>query len=140
MCVASLQNSSFSRLTRVSAYPGCDREQINRLFDRLGPTPRLSLVFDSHGLRTYEDGLQRTIKNLTPEAIENLFDDAGALEMGKLSHEIFLVNRDTLDDVAGLPIVKPITLHVHSKLVCQLRTNPGIWLLYSLRRHLIIWD
>lgn len=120
---------SFINITRASVYPGCDREQINRLFDRLGPTPRLSLVFSSYGLRTYEDDLRRTIKSLTPEALEKLFDDAGALEMSKLSHKICLISRDTPEDVAGLPIVKPITLHVRSKLICQtpnsisIRTN-----------------
>ena len=85
-CVAScVQNSSFIKFTRASAYPGCNRKQINQLFDRLGPTPRLSLVFNSYGLTTYEDDLQKTIKDITTVALEKLFDDAGALKMGKLS-------------------------------------------------------
>ena len=121
-CVALCTAFVIFKITRASVYPGCDREQINRLFDRLGPTPRLSLVFNSYGLRTYEDDLRKTVRTLTPEALEKLFDDAGALEMGKLSHKICLISRDTLDDVASLPIVKPITLHVRSKLICQLRT------------------
>ena len=121
MCCPLCTEFLIFKITRASVY-GCDRKQINHLFDRLGPTPRLSLVFNSYGLRTYEDDLRKTIKDLTSEALEKLFEDADAFEMGKLSHKICLISRDTLEDVAGLPIVKPITLYVHSKLVCQFRT------------------
>ena len=52
--------------------------------------------------------------------------------MGKLAHKTCLISCDTLEDLASLPIVKPITLYVHSKLVCQLRTLRPIELIYDL--------
>jgi len=48
---------------------------------------------------------------LTYQALEKLFGDASALEMGKESHKICLISRDTLEDVTSLPVVKLITPH-----------------------------
>jgi len=41
--------------------------------------------------------------------------------MDDLSHKICLVSRENRDKVTSLPIVKPITPNMHSKLVCQFR-------------------
>jgi hypothetical protein len=42
--------------------------------------------------------------------------------MDKLSHKICVISHDTLENVASLQIVEPITPFIRSKLVCQLRT------------------
>lgn len=125
-CLASrLQNLSYSNLTRASIYSisDSDREGINLVYERLGPTPRLCLDYfkDLDHRRQYESDVGLEISNLTCKSLEKLFSDASTLEMDKLSHKICLVSRDILENVASLPIVEPITPYVRSKLVCQLR-------------------
>ena len=113
------------KIPRASIYPTStsDYEHINLLYDRLGPTPRLCLDLfeDAHRRERYEDELRKVISNITSESLEALFDAAGTLEMDKLSHKICIIRRESLDNVAGLPIVEAITPHIRSKLVYQLR-------------------
>ena len=98
-------------------------EHINLLYDRLGPTPRLCLnsLDDKYECKEYERELEKAISNVTPESLEALFDAAGTLEMDKLSHKICIIRRESLENVAGLAIVEPITPYIRSKLVYQLR-------------------
>ena len=97
-------------------------ERINFLYDRLGP-PRLCLDFldDTYESEIYEEELEKAISNVTPESLEALFDAAGTLEMDKLSYKICMIRRKSLENVASLATVEPITPYIRSKLVYQLR-------------------
>jgi hypothetical protein len=65
---------------------------------------------------TFERRYQKSSQKL-----ESLFDECSALEMDDLSHKICLVSRENRDDVTSLPILKPITPNMYSKLACQIR-------------------
>jgi hypothetical protein len=117
------------KIPRASIYPTSpsDYDHINLLYDRLGPTPRLCLDFfeDAHRRERYEDDLRKAISNIKSESLEALFDAAGTLEMDKLSHKICMIRRNSLENVASLPIVEVITPYVRSKLVYQLQILEG---------------
>jgi hypothetical protein len=100
-----------------------DYKHINLLYDRLGPTPQLCLDFfkDAYLRKRYEDDLRKAISSIKSESLEALFDAAGTLEMDELSHKICMIRRDSLENVASLPIVEAISPYVRSKLVYQIR-------------------
>ena len=103
-----------------------DHTGLNRVYEQLGPIPRLCLDYlhdDSKvRIKQYERDIQYSVSSLSTESLETLFDNAGNLDMGQLSHKICLLSRGVLEDVTSPPIVKPVTPYVHSKLVCRLRT------------------
>ena len=110
--------------TRASIF-GSDRASTNLVYERLGPIPQLCFDYPHDSmdwLTQYERDIQYSVSRLSTESLETLFDDAGNLDMDQLSHKICLISRGILENVASLPIVKPITPFVHSKLVCRLRT------------------
>jgi hypothetical protein len=78
-------------------------EQVNRVYDQFGPTPRLCIDFLLNPLeaQVYEDDIRKAVANI--------------------SHKICLISRENRDNVASLPIVKSITPNMHSRLVCQFR-------------------
>lgn len=98
-------------------------EQVNRIYDQFGPTPRLCIdyVLEPLEMSEYEDDVRRAVSDITSQKLEKLFDESSALEMDDLSQKICLISRENRDNVTSLPIVKPITPNVHSKLVCQFR-------------------
>jgi len=98
-------------------------EEVNCLYDQFGPTPRLCLdfLFEPFEREAHEDHVRKAISGMTSQKLETLFDKSSDLEMDDLSHKICLVSRENRDKVASLPIVKPITPNMHSKLVCQFR-------------------
>jgi len=120
VCVKLIQ------ITRASIYQisDADRQRINLLYERLGPTPKLTIDFfhELDSLIQFENDVQNEIKGLTSESLERIFDDSNSLKMDQLSHKICLLSRNNLENVASLPIVGPITSYVHSRLVCRLRT------------------
>jgi hypothetical protein len=72
--------------------------------------------------RQYESAIGLEISNLTCKSLDKIFYHSSTFEMDKLSHKICVISHDTLENVASLQIVEPITPFIRSKLVCQLRT------------------
>ncbi len=112
------------KIFRASIYGGeISDEQVNRLYDQFGPTPRLCIdyLLEPLEMKKYEDHVRSAVSDITSQKLEKLFKESGALNMDDLSHKICLISRENRDDVASLPIVKPITPNMHSRLVCQFR-------------------
>jgi len=112
------------KITRASIHRGeISNQEVHRLYDQFGPTPRLCIdfLFEPLERKAHEDHVRKAISKITSQKFETLFDESSALEMDDLSHKICLISRENRDDVTSLLIVKPITPNMHSKLVCQFR-------------------
>ncbi len=112
------------KITRVSIYQGENSDkQVNHLYDQFGPTPRLCIdyLLNLFEAKNYEDDVRKAVANITSQKLETLFDESAALKMDDFSDKICLISRENRDNVASLPIVKPITPNMHSRLVCQFR-------------------
>lgn len=101
-----------------------DHERINRIYDLLGPTPRLCInyLIDPPELARYEDDIRKALSSITLETLEKLFKDSSSLAMDDIPSKICLISRNNVEDMASLSIVKPITPSIQSRLAGQIRT------------------
>jgi len=65
----------------------------------------------------YDDDVRKAVANITSK----YYSTNPVLLTWTTSHKICLISRENRDNVASLPIVKPITPNMHSRLVCQFR-------------------
>ena len=104
--------------------PEVSEDQVNRIYDLLGPTPRLclELISDKERLEKYEDEVTTTILEVTADKLENMIRDAASLTtMDQVSHKICLISREDRYKVHSRAVVAPITLFVQSKLANRFR-------------------
>jgi hypothetical protein len=95
-------------------------EIIDRAFDQLGPTPRLCFETPSHWKRyicTVDDALGQ----LTLESLRRLLYNTADLAMDTISHRLFLVRREDIDNVDSIVCITHITPFMQSKLAIALR-------------------
>ena len=97
--------------------------RIGRIFDNLGPTPRLCLDLPSkpHRMKDYERQVQLAISTVTADRLEKIIGEATALSMDALSHTICLISREERDDMQSQSVVSPMTQSIQSRLASQLR-------------------
>ena len=78
--------------------------RISRIYDHLGPTPRLCLecLSDSDLLREYECDLQTTVLTVTADRLKNLIREATSLTLDAVSHRICLISHEKQDDMHRL--------------------------------------
>src|SRR5271154_7131868 len=101
-------------------------ESVNRVFDELGPTPRLCIDYlysvDQRGkLKRHRRDVQDAISTLTTSELERLLQDADSLTMNAVSDKICLISRQDKEDVYSEPIVSPITSFIKSRLANRFR-------------------
>ena len=101
-----------------------DYTRINDIYDRFGPTPRLCIdySFDLDMLVEHERKVNKVVSNVTAVQLEQLFKDAGSLDMDTVSHTICLISREQRDDMHSGVVVAPITSSIRSILVKQVRS------------------
>ena len=107
-------------------------DNINDIFDRLGPIPRLCLDYQHtpQQLIRYRWDLSRAIAGATPDKINDLFGDASGFDMDSTSHKICLISHEKQDEVDSDVVVAFITPSIQSRLVNQFRNSiPQIELL-----------
>ena len=103
--------------------PDCvDFTRIDRIFDNLGPTPRLclDLLSNPEQLAEYQHDVKLVISNITADELVNLAQDADSLSMDAVSDKIYLVRRERRDVVNSEAVVTPITHTIQSRLARQL--------------------
>ncbi|KAF8627245.1 hypothetical protein AX15_004464 [Amanita polypyramis BW_CC] len=99
-------------------------ESVNRVFNELGPTPRLCIDYlRSRGrIEKYRQDVQEAISNLTISELQRLLQDSRSLKMDAVSHMICLISRKDREDVYSRAIVSPITSSIMSRLANRFRT------------------
>jgi hypothetical protein len=107
--------------------PGTDlHESVNRVFNELGPTPRLCIDYlCSPGqieLEQHRQDVQEAISNLTISDLQRLLQDSRSLTMNAVSHKLCLISRQDRENVYSRPIVSPITSSIKSRLANRFRT------------------
>ena len=100
-----------------------ESNEIDRIFDDLGPTPRLcfDLLSDLEQLEKYKRDLKSAISNITVDQLINLAEEAASLRMDAVSDKIYLVRRERRDVVDSKAVVAPITNSIQSRLANQLQ-------------------
>lgn len=107
--------------------PNADVEAVLKIFETLGPTPRLciELASEPERLQVYKDQLNRAISGIIAADLEKLANDVSRLTMDTVmdtvSHKICLIRRRDRNNVRSGPVVSPITDSIKSRLSNQLR-------------------
>jgi hypothetical protein len=99
-----------------------DHESVNRVFNELGPIPRLCIDYlgPDNLIERYREDVQEAISNVTASEIEQLF--SGSLTMDAVSHKICLISRRDKEDLNSDDIVSPITPYINSRLTSHFRS------------------
>jgi len=99
-----------------------DYRAIDERYTRLGPTPRISVLYQllPNQLREYQRDLIRSIQNLDPAKFELAVSSAEELDMTAVGHKLFLIRRKG-STLPGDPEVSPISDHVSSLLSARAR-------------------
>ena len=100
-----------------------DLDLINKLFDVLGPVPRLCIDFDEDKLEDYRKDLNKELGKLSIDSLEELVDEGESLEMDAVSHKVCLIRRfySTKLRFSKKVKVSPITPYVGSRIAFQLK-------------------
>lgn len=106
-------------------YPSRDLSTVLRLYDELGPTPRLCLHFTDLEIQAFikdRNAVVRSIEDFTSgkRLFDQLCTDAGSLKMDTMSHKICLIRRlsrhvNTVDFT-----INPMSDSVAKALTCRL--------------------
>jgi hypothetical protein len=99
-----------------------DSLEFARIFDDLGPTPRLCFeLSELEQLGVYEEDVEHAISNITADQLERLIREAASLTTNSISHKICLISRERRDDVHSIGVVSPITHSIQSRIANRLR-------------------
>ncbi len=105
--------------------PGTNfHESVDRVFNELGPTPRLCIDYlcSRGSIEQYRRNVQKAISKLTAGELERLAEDSGSLTMDDVSHKICLISREDRENVHSGAVVSPITSSIKSRLSNRFRT------------------
>lgn len=100
----------------------------DNVYDRLGPTPYLSLMIAARPpkLREYEDEVRQTLDTLSMESLEKMIvglHGSHGLNMDDISEKLCLIRREDIDNVKSRWLVRPITDHIRSKFITCMRNS-----------------
>ena len=100
------------------------REDVNRVFNELGPIPRLCINYlrSNDRIEQYRRDVQEAITDLTTSELQQLFQDSRSLTMSAVSHKICLISRADRENVYSRVIVSPITSFIKTRLANRFRT------------------
>jgi len=98
-------------------------EDVNRVFNELGPTPQLCIDYSHsrHRIKQYKQDVQEAISKLTADKLERLLEETSSLTMDEVSHKICLISRQDRENVYSSPVVSPITSLIKSRLASRFR-------------------
>jgi hypothetical protein len=100
-----------------------DLKEIDDVYDRLGPTPRLCIdkVIEDE-LAAYERDVRNALRTQSTDKLIALTREAENLEPDDMSHKLYLLRRNDVNDLSAVNInVTPITDHIGSRLALQIR-------------------
>ncbi|KAF8624106.1 hypothetical protein AX15_006042, partial [Amanita polypyramis BW_CC] len=100
------------------------RESVDPVLNKLGPTPRLCIVYlcSYRLIEEYRRDVQEVISNLTTSELQRLLQDSRSLSMNAVSHKICLISREGKENVYSSAIVSLITSLIKSRLANRFRT------------------
>ena len=104
-----------AKLSLLSSW-NFSEDHVDETFQLLGPVPRLCIDSSPEELVQYRRDVNRALSTVTMETIEKLFQDASALSLDIVSHELCLLSREERDDVLSRAVVAPITPSIQSRL------------------------
>jgi hypothetical protein len=102
--------------------PDPDFDNINKIFNELGPIPRLCIDYDEDELHAYRQDLKEVLDNLSIDNFQTAVTGAEGLKMDAISYKLCLIRRLEQSSIRFSNAVKvlPITPFVGSRIAIQL--------------------